>query len=524
MHEALAYLKSIVRGIWLYRWSALLTAVFVGAAGTALLSLIPDRYQASTRVFVDTQSILQPLLSGLAVEPNAAMMVVMMARTMVSRPNAERVAHAAGLTRDAATPGAVAAVVDKLISEIRFNMAPGGNNLYVMSYTHEDPATARKVVQEFLDIFVASSSVATQRDTAQAQKFIEEQLEAYDKRLREAEAALKNFKIRNQRLMPGLERSYVTQLTETEGKLHDARLELRQAQNSRDELRRQLTAEPPTIAGQPGRALVAAGSPSAEAQAQFDARIEAQRRRLDELELRFTDKHPDVVSTRRVLADLVAQREKALEKASTGKSPVAQTEIPNPVYAELRVSLADAEAKVASLRAKVAEYEARMRESRELAAAIPVVETEYLQLTRDYEVTKKSYDSLLMRRESAQLSGELDASGRIGKFRVVDPPRVGDRPISPNRPLLMLAVLLGSIGAGLGMAFARDQVKPTFLDARALAHAVGLPLLGSVAYRPGAAARVRHRLGLAVFSATALGYVGIFGAAVAWLALRHSGL
>ena len=114
----------------------------------------------------------------------------------------------------------------------------------------------------------------------------------------------------------------------------------------------------------------------------------------------------------------------------------------NPVYQQLKVSLAEAEANVASLQARVAEYEARYKRTTNLIKTQPQLEAEFTQLNRDYDIHKKNYEQLVTRLESAELSGDLEATGSVADFRLIDPPRASSTPVAPNRLLLLPVGLL----------------------------------------------------------------------------------
>jgi polysaccharide chain length determinant protein (PEP-CTERM system associated) len=522
MQEIIDLARTVLRGVWAYRWWGLVGAVLVGIGGIVAVSTIPNKYEASARVYVDTQTILKPLMSGLAVQPNVEQQVTMMARTLISRPNVERVVRMADLDLGVTSQEQRDALVDSLMKEIQF-ATTGRSNLYTINYRAQQPERAQKVVQSLLTIFVESNLGGSRRDSEQARRFIDEQIKLYEQRLVEAENSLKEFKIRNITQMPNMGQGSVERSSSLQLELAQARMQLAEAENARNELTRQLSIEPQQIPSD--QMYPASGSAF---RSEYDDRIDLQRKRLDELMLRFTAQHPDVIGTRRVIEQLEAARD-ADRKAQADRQETANPGAPkrepgmiaNPVYQQLRVSLAESEATVAALRARIQGYESRIAALRESATSIPKLEAELTQLNRDYEVTKRNYDQLLARRESAQLSGEMEASTGGADFRVIDPPRVTPEPVSPNRGLLLAGVLIASLGAGAGIAFLRDQIRPTFYDLRSLRNATGMPLFGAVSMIADDAGRRLARRSAIVFSSAAAGYLGLFAIVLAWAWLRQ---
>jgi polysaccharide chain length determinant protein (PEP-CTERM system associated) len=230
---------------------------------------------------------------------------------------------------------------------------------------------------------------------------------------------------------------------------------------------------------------------------------------MDQLRLQYTELHPDIQATKRLIERLEAQ--KKAEQAGLAADPTG-SRIQNPVYQQLTIAIAEADATVASLGARVAEYQRRYGELRNASNMIPEVEQEYTQLMRDYDVYRQNYNALLERRESVTMSGEVESKTDTVDFRVIDPPFVPSQPAWPNRPLLLSLVTLGGLVAGMAAAFLLSQLRRTVTDRRVLRELTGLPLLGAVSRVETDETRRRKRKGLMAYL-TALGsLVAAYGA------------
>jgi polysaccharide chain length determinant protein (PEP-CTERM system associated) len=497
MDQMLQQVLGYAKAAWQRRWWGVAVAWLVCIVGWTWVMMIPDRFQASARVYVDTQTLLKPLLSGLAAEPNVEQQIKLMTRQLVSRPTLEKVARMTDLDVKAKTPEQTEAMLNDLAGKISIADA-GRENLYTISYQDANGDLAKKVVQSLLTIFVESSLGKTRQDISSSQRFIEEQLQQYQQKLTDAENALKEFKQKHIGMMPGQGGDYYAKLADASTQLRQAQLDQQEAANRRNQLRRQLADEEPELTA---AAAVAGNS-------EVDSRIQALQKQMDTLRLQYTDLHPDIQATKRLIEKLEEQKKADLAKR---KADPSGARIQNPVYQQLTIAIADADATVSSLGARVAEYQRRYAELRNASNMIPQVEQEYTQLTRDYDVYRQNYDALLKRRESVTMSGEVESKTDTVDFRVIDPPFVPSQPAWPNRPLLLSLVTLGGLGAGVAVAFLLSQLRRTVTDRRVLRELTGLPLLGAVSRVETDETRRRKRKGLLTYLAALVSLIAAYG-------------
>jgi polysaccharide chain length determinant protein (PEP-CTERM system associated) len=514
MQEIVQQALVILRGMWKFRWTGLVVAWAAAVVGVVVVMKIPDQYEATTRIYVDTDSILKPLMVGLTVTPNVEQQIGMLSRTLLSRPNLEKLVRMADLDLRNANRNDQEALIERLSKGIEIRTA-GGLNLYNMAFRDTEPERAKRVIQAMSSIFIESGLGTSRKDTDAAKTFLTEQIKTYETKLQEDEARLKEFQLRNIAVQSTDGKDAAGRLAEANAQLQSAQLQLREAEFARDAAKQQLAMERGQGANIATQSLLQESTVNVSTP-ELDARISELRKRLDALLQGFTDRHPDVISTRRLIADLEAQRTR--EVAELRKAAMAQAAAAGPgagvtgslAVQELTRVVATAEVQVAALRARVAEFGARAAAAREAMKTAPQLEAEAAQLNRDYAITKKNYEDLVARRQSAVMSGELDVASGVAEFRVIDPPRVAPKPVSPNRMLLLPGVLLLSLGAGLFFAFAAAQLRPTISSGEDLRTVSGLPLLGVVTMLRTEDDLRYERASLLRFVAASGGLVGLF--------------
>lgn len=509
LQDTVGQLVTHALGVWRYKWLVVALAWVCAVSGWFYVWKMPEAYTATAKVYVDTNTVLRPLLKGLAITPDIDQRVRMMGSTLFSRPNLEKLSRMTDLDLGVTTEQQKEDLIERLRETITLRGERRNPSLYNIAVTHRDRDTSRRIAQALISVFVENSLSEKRDDSVGAQDFLESQIEEYEQRLVDAEARLAAFKQENVDVLPSKwGADYYTRLEKLREELSAARLALDQAVERRDALRGQLEegADPDT--------LVAAGvlTPT-------DARIQQMRLRLDELLARYTDRHPEVRQIRGLIEELEAQR--LAERAAVASGGAAASS--SPMLADMRTLLSEAEASVAELEVRVAEYERREDDLASKVTQIPEVEAQLKQLDRDYDVILQRHTELLQRREAARLSQGVEDNASDVTFRVIDPPFVPLEPSEPNRLLLNSLVLIAALGIGAAAALGMSLVKPIVVDHRVLAENTGLPLLGVVSRIRSIEERRRDMVSQLALAVVLLGLFGTYGAVllapklIAWL-------
>jgi len=485
MHELMERLLEELRGAWRFRWFAMALAWVVAIGGWAFVLVMPDTFEASARVFVDSSTTLSHVTQGIAVESNIDTQIQRVRQALIGGPQIEKVAREVFPDFSATSPEQRQQVVGKL----REGMTITGNaardnptaGVYTITYSGENRDRSVRIVERLLNTFVESSLGGNREGSQQAQRFLSDQIADYERSLREGEERLAAFKRENVGLMPGAQGDYFSRLQGEMAALDKARAAYGIAVRRREELQRQLNGEQPFIDATDAPAASGATAKPATRGNDTATRIREAQARLDELLLRFTDKHPDVIALRETLADLKQRRQDEIDAMRRGDRGAASdlSMDSNPVYQSLKLQLNQTEVEIAALGGEIADHQNKIASLRQLVNTAPEVEAKFAQLNRDYDVKQKKYQALVEQLDRTRLSEQADETG-IVRFNIIDPPSASFVPVAPNRPRLILIVLLTAVAAGAGLAYLLHQLKPVFSSTRQLGEITGLPVLGLV--------------------------------------------
>lgn len=500
MRELYEHLLQEIRSAWRFRWVAVGTAWAVCLVGWPLVLSMPVQYEASAKIFVDSRTMLSQVTQGITVENPVETQLQRVRQSLLGAPALSGII--AETFQD--PPGMSAAQRQARLDSVRKRITIGGTTtregpsggVYGISFLDEDRGRAIRVVDTLINRFLEETKGGKREGSEQTQKFLVQQISEYEERLASAEQRLAQFKKENVGLMPDEKGDYFARMQGETAGLERAESQMAVAMRRRDEIERQLRGSP--VDARVATGATASGSRQAAPIAtESSLRLKEAEARLDELLLRFTDKHPDVQALRETIMGLRERQAADLAALRRGDpdTVINSSLASNPIYQSIQLQLNQANVEIAALRAEIANRQQKMSELRRMVNTAPEVEASLSRLNRDYQITKTQYQGLVERLERTKLSDQADAEGVV-RYQVIDPAHAPLVPSSPKRGLMLIAVFLVALGAGGGLAYVLSQIRPVFCSEKQLGLVSGLPVLGSLGLLDMDSYRRGHRRAL----------------------------
>ena len=493
MKQELDHVLDEVRAAWRFRWVGLSVAFVVALLGWAVVFALPDRYQADARVFVDTRTALKPALQGLTTDQNIDSQINYVRQSLLEGPQLEKIAKDTGvLGPEVVDERARARILDRLSDRIAITVFSAGNQgderstagtIYTFHYADISRERALHVVETLVNTFVEQTLGGKREGSEHAQRFLETQIKDYEQRLSTAEDRLAAFKKKERRSHAERAGRLLHAIAERSGCGKESRDEFVDRNEPPRGTRQAIAQRRGDFGGRHVRA-----HSQRETGQRRQRHLEPHSRRprkakLDELLLKFTDKHPDVIAARATLDELKTRRATELDSLRRGDaSAVASSGAGNnPVYQTIQLELNKEDVEIAALRRELAQHQGSVAELRARLNSAPQVEAEFQQLNRDYDVNKAQYTALLESYQKARLGEQADNAGSL-RFRgeVVLPPTAPVAPVSPRRTILLAFIWLVSMGVAAGVAYLMNLLKPIVSSVRAVNELTPYPVLGVV--------------------------------------------
>ncbi|MBT0669127.1 chain-length determining protein [Novosphingobium profundi] len=473
--EALAAIYSV----WHRRWIALGCAWVICLVGWLAVALIPNSYESRARIFIQLDDALAEQV-GIGVADKKRD-IERIRQTLTSAVNLEKVVRATRLGDTIDSPKQMEAAVLALGNNV--SVVSQQDNLFEIrasasnaSFSDaENAKLAQNVAQKLIDIFREENLSGDRGEVAESMQFLNQQLKQRETELETAEAKRSAFEAQHPELAQG--GAFNSQRLETSrSQLRDIEADLSAAQSAQAAIEGQLASTPRTL---PGGATGTATAALAKAQSDL-AGMRARG---------LTENHPDVIAARNQVAALKGAA--AAEGSGGG--------VPNPAYTSLQSIRAERLANVQSLVARKAALQSDVATLTANAIQNPELAAEATRIARDYDVLRDQYDKLLQDREELRIRGEVKTEREAVKFEVVDPPTTPRKPVAPNRPILLVGVLIVGLGGGCAAAFALSKVRSVYATTAGLERATGLPVLGAISQNLTDSAKALRRRRLKYF-------------------------
>lgn len=424
-----------------------------------------NKYQSSSTVFIE-ESVIASLMRGVAVTPSMDAKIRVLTTAMQSRTMLLQVLRE--LNMDLAATGndaALEALIESTRRSINIRLR-ARDGLFVVSFTHSDPRTARDFVNALVRRYIEENISAGRDDTYAAFGFLAEQIDLHRQRLDAADAAVMDLRVRRGDLLNRDPGQLLEQITMAEDRLQELSLRRLDLLSRANQEAVSMNEEGLPI---PGRIN----------------RLEMLENRLSELLLRYGPAYPEVIRVQseiQMLEQVLAQSGSDDAEAPQSATPSRRPRV-NSIH---MVQMQELRAQEERIRRQIDHYQGLLND-------IPQAQAEYAELVHKREEQQEVLSRLMGRFGQAEISRQMELQDKATTFRVVDPAVLPTKPHSPNRLKMMIMGMLGGLGLGVGMTVGLDYLDRSVRHVDALRN-LNLPLLAVIPQMRDPALVRRQRL------------------------------
>lgn len=454
----------------------LLLAVFIvfSVAGTAVGLNWPKFYISAATIFIEEENILGTLMQGAAVQTEVVDRAKIAREIVYGRDLLLQILEEGGWINDDTTPVQQERLMDGL--RARLTIKNVRDNLIQFKYKDTDPKRTFETVTRAVDLFISESLATKLKESRSAFEFIDNQVNEYHEKLKNAEEELKKFRSANVDIRSGSTQEIAGRIQLLQTRVGEISQELRETRIKKETLLAQLS----------GEAETAAGLSRTE---EYRNRIIELQSQLDTLLLNYHETYPDVVRTRNQIEELknaLKQAELNKLKGPSGNTITIEGVVvderiqASPVYQQLRSDLYTANSAIQTLSSRLADARKALDDQTALGQRSHELQASLAELERDYEVNSDIYQDFLRRREAARVSMNVDLEQKGLNLRIDEPAFL---PLSPSGlrlwHFIAIGMLLG-LFLPIGIIFGILQVDPRIRNVAQIQEFTDVPIIGTV--------------------------------------------
>jgi len=471
MANALVTVRDYLRLFFRRKWVVVLPTLG-GLLMVPLLWLnVPPKYRATALVRRKDLAVLRSTPSALVSKGGFDLSVDALRVEILSWTNLQRVIHQTNLDPGLQTQKDWQDMYAELrdVIDIRSRARDRGIDLIEISVIHRNPELAASVANAVGDNYVEETQKTSRADTKTAVEFLNDGTQEYQKKLRDTEKMLDEYKKEHFTDLPSVRDGILAKLFALRTDEITQEIELTKAESRLQESERQLTEVPETVKG-------TVSSKENPIVANMEMQLMQRKAALTAyLAKGWTDEHPQVTQVRREIAGL----EKMISE-TPARIQAIESEIINPEYQELHMGKRRLEQDIEAHKAALLQIRSRIEANEQQLKGIVEEEKRYNDLMRDKNEAEQLYEQYRRSLVSARTRLEVE-SGQYGtQAEMVARALVPTSPYRPERVKIALASLAGGLCIGIALMFGLEFTDRSFRDMEDAASYLDVPVLGSI--------------------------------------------